>query len=75
MYSQKFWENLALGILLILAISLGFGLVRGTVDITQVALSLIALIGVIRGASLKEIVKPKTEEAPPPIEDDEKNGS
>lgn len=62
MYSQKFWENLAIGLIVILAVSLGFGLVRGTVDVTQVALAIIGLIGIIRGASLKDIIAKKDAE-------------
>jgi hypothetical protein len=69
-YSQKFWERLAIGLLVILAVSLGFGLVRGTVDITQVALAVIGLIGVIRGASLKDTVTKKD----PTSDEDEADG-
>lgn len=62
MYSQKFWEWLVAGVLVIIAISLGFGLIKGQVDITQVVLALIGLIGIIRGASLKDAIKPPKKE-------------
>jgi hypothetical protein len=61
---------LAVGLLAILAISLGFGLVRGTVDITQVALAVIGLIGIIRGASLKDSITKKD----PTADEDEVDG-
>ena len=70
MYSQKFWENLAVGLIIILAVSLGFGLYRGTVDVTQVALAIIGLIGIIRGASLKDLVTKRE----PEKEDEKKDG-
>lgn len=48
--SQKFWERLALGCLLIILVSLGVGVYRDKVDYTQVIVAGIGLIGLIRGA-------------------------
>lgn len=48
--SQKFWERLAVGILVIILIALAVGVYRDKVDYTQVIVAAIGLIGLLRGA-------------------------
>jgi type IV secretory pathway VirB2 component (pilin) len=48
--SQKFWERLAVGILVIILIALCVGVYRDKVDYTQVIVAAIGLIGLLRGA-------------------------
>jgi len=48
--SQKFWERLAVGCLVIIIVALGVGVYRDKVDYTQVIVAAIGLIGLLRGA-------------------------
>lgn len=45
----KFWERLAMGLLVIIFISLVVGIFRDQVNYTQVIVALVGLVGVIRG--------------------------
>lgn len=45
----KFWERLAVGLVIIILISLIVGIFRDNVNYTQVIVAAVGLIGVIRG--------------------------